>query len=68
LLQKVGNTAKQLLSSLMLSIAVIIAIASLLLLLGKLSDFAALLFIIWIVVFALVSNIDRIMQKFTPKG
>jgi hypothetical protein len=59
----VKKTSRQLFSSFMLSIAVIIAIAALLLLLGRLLDFAALLFIIWIVVFALVSNIGRIMQK-----
>ncbi len=60
---EVEKTARRLLGSFLLTIPIVTLVAVLLLFLGNFSDFVALLFVIWIVVFALAANMDRIMQK-----
>ena len=60
---EVEKASKKLLVSFLFSVSVVAVLAALLLVLGRLFDFGALLLLIWIVIFALAANMDRIMQK-----
>ncbi len=62
-MSEVNEITVKLAGPFLLSVIIIAVLAFIFLLAGILADAAALLFVIWLVVFALAANINKIMQK-----